>query len=104
MTDALNGRRPSRRSTILIALVLLLLLGVSGAAYNVLAFRADARCYPHPGQLVSAAGFVSTFFVLVRVAARLFSKLGSPDSLDSWHRVQPEIARFARVCSYDRAG
>ena len=25
------------------------------------------------------------------------------DSMD-WHKVQPEIAKFARVCSYDRAG
>jgi pimeloyl-ACP methyl ester carboxylesterase len=26
------------------------------------------------------------------------------DSLDSWARVQPAIAQFTRVCSYDRAG
>ncbi len=29
---------------------------------------------------------------------------GLLDSLETWRRVQPEIARFARVCSYDRAG
>jgi pimeloyl-ACP methyl ester carboxylesterase len=29
---------------------------------------------------------------------------GLADSLDQWRSVQPDIARFARVCSYDRAG
>src|SRR5688500_13232623 len=29
---------------------------------------------------------------------------GSGNSADTWAGVQPEIARFSRVCSYDRAG
>ena len=29
---------------------------------------------------------------------------GLGDSLESWRLVQPEISRFTRVCSYDRAG
>jgi pimeloyl-ACP methyl ester carboxylesterase len=29
---------------------------------------------------------------------------GSGNSADTWAGVQPEIARFTRVCSYDRAG
>ncbi|MFZ0954146.1 MAG: alpha/beta fold hydrolase, partial [Candidatus Sulfotelmatobacter sp.] len=29
---------------------------------------------------------------------------GMGDSFLSWHKVQPEIAKFTRVCSYDRAG
>jgi pimeloyl-ACP methyl ester carboxylesterase len=29
---------------------------------------------------------------------------GLGDSYISWHKVQPQIAQFARVCSYDRAG
>lgn len=32
----------------------------------------------------------------------LESGFGSPSSV--WDRVQPEVAKFARVCSYDRAG
>jgi pimeloyl-ACP methyl ester carboxylesterase len=29
---------------------------------------------------------------------------GSGSGADTWARVQPEVARFTRVCSYDRAG
>ena len=29
---------------------------------------------------------------------------GLGDTYVSWRKVQPEIAKFARVCSYDRAG
>ena len=29
---------------------------------------------------------------------------GLSDSWLSWHRVQPDVAQFTRVCSYDRAG
>ncbi len=29
---------------------------------------------------------------------------GGYDSSESWNKVQPEIAKFARVCVYDRAG
>ena len=29
---------------------------------------------------------------------------GLGDSYISWHKVQPQIAQFTRVCSYDRAG
>ena len=82
----------------------MLLLVLSGAAYNVLAFRADARRYPHPGQLVSAGGPRLNVFCTGHGSPTVVLEAGLADSLDSWHRVQPEIARFARVCSYDRAG
>lgn len=29
---------------------------------------------------------------------------GLNQDADTWNKVQPEVARFARVCSYDRAG
>jgi pimeloyl-ACP methyl ester carboxylesterase len=29
---------------------------------------------------------------------------GSPDSSEAWRAVQPRVARFTRVCAYDRAG
>jgi pimeloyl-ACP methyl ester carboxylesterase len=100
----LNGRRLSWRSTILIALTLVALLAFSGAAYNFLAFRADARRYLHPGRLVNAGGLRLNVFCTGQGRPTVVLEAGLADSLDSWHRVQPEIARFARVCSYDRAG
>jgi pimeloyl-ACP methyl ester carboxylesterase len=100
----LDGTPPSWQSAILRALVLLMLLAVSGAAYNFLSFRAYAQRHSHPGRLVSAGGLRLNLFCTGQGSPTVVLEAGLADSLESWHRVQPEIAQFARVCSYDRAG
>jgi pimeloyl-ACP methyl ester carboxylesterase len=99
-----DGGRPSLWSTILVALALFVLLALSGAAYNALAFRADVRRHPRPGRLVSSGGIRLNLFCTGQESPTVVLEAGLADSLDSWRLVQPEIARFARVCSYDRAG
>lgn len=88
----------------LFASVLLSLLAIAGASWQAIAFRADAQRFPHPGQLVSAGGFRLNVYCTGQGSPTVVLEAGLLDSLDSWRRVQPEIARFARVCSYDRAG
>jgi pimeloyl-ACP methyl ester carboxylesterase len=62
-------------------------------------------CEP-PGRLVDAGGFRLHIFCTGPVSRNptviLLHGLGD-NSLD-WGLVQPEVARFTRVCSYDRAG
>ena len=89
---------------ILFASVLLSLLGIAGASYQAIASRADAQRFRHPGQLVSVGRFRLNVYCTGQRSPTVVLEAGLADSLDSWRRVQPEISRFARVCSYDRAG
>jgi pimeloyl-ACP methyl ester carboxylesterase len=87
------------------ALVVLAVL--SGTIYEWIASRADARRFPQEGRLVDIGGFrlnidCSGTAAAAQPAVILESGGGVPAF--GWHLVQPQIARFARVCSYDRAG
>ncbi len=92
------------RRIVLFALALLPLLAIAGACYQEIVSRLDARRFYHPGQLVSAGGFRLNVDCIGQGSPTVVLEAGLADSLDSWRRVQPGIARFARVCSYDRAG
>jgi pimeloyl-ACP methyl ester carboxylesterase len=89
----------------LVALVVLVVL--AGTTYEWFASRADATRFPEQGHLVDIGG------MRLNLDCSGASSLGMPTViLESgagvpaygWHLVQPEIAKFARVCSYDRAG
>ena len=86
------------------ALALLLLLAIAGACFQEIASRVDSRHFYHPGKLVSAGGFRLNVYCIGQGRPTVVLEAGLLDSLESWKRVQPDIARFARVCSYDRAG
>jgi pimeloyl-ACP methyl ester carboxylesterase len=85
-------------------LSLVSLLSLAGAAYQAIASRADAQRFLHPGHLVRAGKLRLNMFCTGQGSPTVVLEAGLADSLDTWRRVQPEIARFARVCSYDRAG
>ena len=97
-------RRAPLTRCVLFALALLTLLAITGAAYQTLASRVDARRFPHPGRLVSVGGFRLNVYCIGQGSPTAVLESGLADSLESWRRVQPGIARFARVCSYDPAG
>src|SRR5512145_2867190 len=85
----------------------LLFLLLAGWVYERLAERRDRQHFPPPGNLFS----VDTHKLHLHVAGEhqpqrpvivLEAGLGSC-SFD-WRRGQPEVARWGRVCVYDRAG
>lgn len=80
------------------------LLASAGALYQALASRADARRFPHPGRLVGVGASRLNVYCTGQGGPTVILEAGLGDGLDSWRRVQPEIAQFTRVCSYDRAG
>lgn len=84
--------------------MLLSFLAIAGGAYQAIAFRADVRQVRHPGALVRAGNLRLNLYCIGRGRRTVVLEAGFADSLDSWSRVQPEIARFTRVCSYDRSG
>jgi pimeloyl-ACP methyl ester carboxylesterase len=98
-----SGRLRSLR-IVLFASALLSLIALAGASYQAIAWRADAQRFRRPGQLVSAGGFRLNLYCTGEGRPTVVLEAGLADSLDTWRGLQPDIARFARVCSYDRAG
>ncbi|HXW55766.1 MAG TPA: alpha/beta hydrolase [Candidatus Cybelea sp.] len=85
-------------------IALLVLLCVAGAVYEAASERRDRQRFPQVGRSIDVGGF--TLNLDCRGSGKptviLESGLGIPAI--GWQFVQPEIAKFARVCSYDRAG
>jgi pimeloyl-ACP methyl ester carboxylesterase len=84
---------------------LIAILIVTGVIYQAIGTARDARRFPPPGRMVDVGGFRLHMEdagggegpVVVLEAGIAASSL-------SWSLVQPEVAKFARVIRYDRAG
>jgi pimeloyl-ACP methyl ester carboxylesterase len=100
----LSSRKLRSLRIVLFASALLSLIALAGASYQAIAWRADAQRFRRPGQLVSAGELRLNLYCTGQGSPTVVLEAGLADSLDTWGRVQPDIARFARVCSYDRAG
>lgn len=95
------------RWSILIIMILIAVMACIGAIYQAIGNWKDARRFPQKGRLVQAG---TTKLNIICSGASgtgkptviLEAGAGSPARV--WGKVQPEIARFTRVCSYDRAG
>src|SRR2546430_6631778 len=57
-----------------------------------------------PGRLVENGGYKLHLDCTGEGTPTLVLDSGLGDSYISWRKVQPEMAKFTRVCSYDRAG
>lgn len=80
------------------------LLALVGAAYQAIANKSDAHRSPEPGRLVDVGGFRLQLNCTGKGTPTVILESGLGDVLPEWERVQPRIAAFTRVCSYDRAG
>ena len=83
--------------------VIVTLLAV-GVLYQEIAARRHRRRFKPPGQLIDVGGH--RLHVVCRGSGSpvVLLESGIAASSLSWVLVQPEIAKFARVCAYDRAG
>lgn len=91
----------------LIGFLAVVLLIVAGLVYESIAEKNDARRFPPPGKLVAVNGHRLHVYATGRRRSGqplvvLISGMG--DWSLRWGLVQPLVAEFARVCSYDRAG
>jgi len=60
--------------------------------------------YSHPGRLVAANGFRLNLYCLGSGSPAVVFDSGFLDWAPAWSTVQPQIAKWTRACSYDRAG
>ena len=84
--------------------VLAILLVLAGASYQAIETRRDARRFPESGRLVNVGGYRLMFNCTGAGSPTVILEAGWGDVSIEWRTVQPEIAKFSRVCSYDRAG
>ena len=96
-----------RRWTIRIAsslCVVILGMIVAGATYQWLATRRDLAATPPPGRLVDIGGHRLHLWCTGNGAPAVILDTGLGGTSADWGLVQPDVAQFTRVCSYDRAG
>jgi pimeloyl-ACP methyl ester carboxylesterase len=82
----------------------LIVVALSGATYQWLATRQELAATPPPGHLVDVGGYRLHLWCTGDGAPTVVLDTGLGGSSAGWGFVQPEVARFTRVCSYDRAG
>jgi len=102
-TSTRQPRRWPRRTAIGLACAAML-LAFAGASYQCISAARDRRAYPMPGELVGVEGYRMHIDCTGQGSPAVILDSGLGDSYLSYQKVQPQIAQFARVCSYDRAG
>ena len=86
------------------ALALAFILMAAGFIYENIAEARDRRFNAMPGVLVDVGGRKMHIDCAGQGSPTVVLESGLGDTYTSWRKVQPEIAKLTRVCSYDRAG
>lgn len=92
------------RTVALILFGVVILLALVGASYQAIETSLDARHFPESGRLVDVGGRRIMLNCTGTGTPTVILEAGWGDVSIEWRTVQLEIAKFARVCSYDRAG
>ena len=84
---------------------LVVFLVLAGVVYQFVAAKIDEYRYPPPGEMVDVGGYSMHLYCTGEGGApTVVMDSGAGGSMLDWQLVQPEVARFARVCTYDRGG
>ncbi len=75
----------------------------AGVIYQRIGSAADQRNYPPPGRLVDVGGRRMHLVESGRGTPVVVLESGIAASCLNWTNIHAEVARFTRVCSYDRA-
>ncbi len=98
-----KGRRITER--VLLSLVILVCALLAGCtAYNAAALRYYRAIYPPPGKIYSVNGHDMHLYCTGQGSPTIVLEAGGGNGMLKWAKVQPELSKTTRVCSYDRAG
>ena len=89
------------------ALVAIALLLIFGFVLGRIGERRDRRLHPAPGRMVSVGDHRLHLLCkggLESAGPTVVIEQGAGELASSWWPMQDEVAKFARVCTYDRAG
>lgn len=90
--------------TLLGGLALFVVLALVGAVWQSLSYKADQKQYPPLGRLVDVDGHAMHIYCTGEGSPTVLLEGGVPEWSIHWQKVQPELSKSTRVCSYDRAG
>ena len=96
--------RPWLRLIVRSFLILIIVITTAGFLYQNISETRDRRFNRMPGQLIDVGGYKMHIDCTGQGSPVVILDAGLGDSYISWRKVQPQIARLTRVCSYDRAG
>jgi pimeloyl-ACP methyl ester carboxylesterase len=86
------------------AFVVVLFVLLAGFFYELIGERRDAKRHPAPGRLVSVGDHKLHLLCKGSTAPTVVIEMGAGEASHFWWPVQDQIAEFATVCTYDRAG
>ena len=93
------------RFTLGVEILGLVILALTGFVYERRAESRDLKLYHPPGRLVDIGGYrLHLSCAGSGSGPTVILEYGHQATYFDWSLVQPEIAKFARVCFYDRAG
>ena len=96
--------RPVIRRIFYGVILLVLMFAIAGFLYENVSEARDRRFNAMAGKRYDVGGFKMHIDCIGEAAPTVILDSGLGDTYISWRKVQPQIAKFARVCSYDRAG
>ena len=114
-TTPVSTTPPKKRKTLwqrilrvlLIVVLVIVSLALTGFLYQTIASAVDSSRYPPPGKLIDVGGYRLHLYCTGTSHAgspTVILEAGGGGSSVSSSTVQPGVASFTRVCSYDRAG
>jgi pimeloyl-ACP methyl ester carboxylesterase len=92
------------RYALVLELLFLITAAIWGLAYEKSSSARERRLHPAPGKLVDVGGYRLHLYCTGAGAPTVVLDHGLSASYVAWHFVQPGVAKFTRVCSFDRAG
>ncbi|MEQ1654985.1 MAG: alpha/beta hydrolase [Nitrospira sp.] len=84
--------------------VTLLLLTLFGVGYQIVGMMADQEQYLPPGELIDIGGHRLHLYCTGEGSPTVVLEAMGTGWSVYWGKVQPELSKTTRVCSYDRAG
>ena len=104
MADPAQATRSWFRRIVLFILLAVVALAFAGFVYENISEARDRRAVAMPGTMVDVAGNKMHIDCMGEGSPAVILNSGLGDTYLSWTKVQPQIASFTHVCSYDRAG
>lgn len=74
------------------------------ATYNLAVSAVLQHRYPPPGAIYKVNGYAMHLYCTGTGDPTVVVEAGLGDRFILWQKVQPEVAKFTRICTYDRAG
>ncbi|MEI6499171.1 MAG: alpha/beta hydrolase [bacterium] len=88
-------------------LIVLLALNVLGFVYEQVSEYIDAKTLKAPGKMIQVGDHKMHIYCTgenKNGSPTVILEAGGGMNYTTWHRVQPEISKYTKVCSYDRSG